>query len=118
MSNKFPTTNHCIRWGRHVDLKGVCQHALLPVPVALSDMKVGMVLANTISANIYCTNKIDCEGTTCMIVINRHALVRLIGKPADAKTLGDLGDTFSEAVIHLGQSHQRIVIIFDRYRRE
>ena len=33
-------------------------------------------------------------------------------------TLGDLGDTFAEAVIHLGQSHQRIVIIFDRYRRE
>ena len=36
------TTTHCIRCGRHVDLKGVCQHALLPVPVALSEMKVGI----------------------------------------------------------------------------
>ena len=80
-------------------------------------MKVGMVLADTIIANIDYTNKIDCEGTTC-VIINGHALVRSIGKPADAKTLGDLGNTFSEAVIHLGQSYQRIVIKFDRYRRE
>ena len=118
MKYKFATTNHCIRWGLHVDLRRICQHALLPVPgVTLSEMKIGMVLAGTITANIDCPNKIDCEGTMC-IIIDGHALVHSIGKPAEAKTLGDLGDTFSEAVIHLGQSYKIIVIIFDRYRRE
>ena len=74
-------------------------------------------MVDTITANIDCPDKIDCEGTTC-IIIDGHALVHSIGKPAEAKILGDLGDTFAEAVIHLGQSYQRIVIIFHKYRRE
>ena len=42
MKNKVATTDHCIRWGQHVYLKCVCQHTLLPVPVALSEVKVGI----------------------------------------------------------------------------
>ena len=41
------------------------------------------------------------------------SLVHSIGKPAEAKTFGDLGGTFAEAVMLLGKSYQRIDIFFD-----
>ena len=93
------------------------------MPVALAEMNGQLrtgsksILADTSIANIDCPSSIDCEGTAC-IIIDGQALVQSIGKPAEAKTFGDFGETFAEAVMYLGHSYQRIDIFFDRYRRE
>ena len=83
------------------------------MPVALAEMNGQLRTGSKYD----CPNSIDCEGTTC-IIIDGQALVHSIGKPAEANTFGDLGETFADAVTHLGQSYQRIYIIFDRYRKE
>ena len=44
-------------------------------------------------------------------------MVHSIGKPAEAKTFYDFGDTFGEAMMHFGQFYPKIEIIFDRYRK-
>ena len=46
------------------------------------------------------------------------ALVVALGKPANAKTFGDLADIYLRTVLKAGSNFQRVDIVFDRYRKE
>ena len=50
-------------------------------------------------------------------IIDGHALVQAIGKPASSTTFGDLADVFCDAVFsHFQKGCLRVDVAFDRYR--
>jgi hypothetical protein len=109
--------------GRTVDLKGLLQHELMPVPVSIAEMNGTLrtgsksLLADTLTAGITCPQSITIEDSSC-IIFDGQALVNAIGKPTDAKTFGDLADTFVKAVLQAGSSFDRIDVTFDRYKED
>ena len=70
--------------GRRVDLEGVLQHELLPVPISLAEMNGTLhtgnksVLDDILTTVIICPESVKKEGTSCLI-INGQALVISIG---------------------------------------
>ena len=107
--------------GRPVDLPKVLQHELMPVPVSLAEtnrhLRTGnkAVLAGALLEGINCPASIKFEGTS-RLLIDAQAQVKKIGKPAEAKTFGDLGSIFLTSVMNLGSSYDGIHLVFDRYR--
>ena len=61
-----------------------------------------------------CPPNIKPEGTACLI-IDSHALIQTIGRPAVTKTFGDLADIFVRSVMQSGFLFDRIDVLFDRY---
>ncbi len=52
---------------------------------------------------------------TC-VIIDVMPLVRVIGKPRDAQTFGDVADTFSRVILsHCSDSYSRVDVVFDVY---
>ena len=50
--------------------------------------------------------------------MNGQALVVALGKPANAKTFGDLADIYLRTVLKAGSNYQRVDIVFDKSRKE
>jgi hypothetical protein len=57
------------------------------------------------------------ESSSCLIIDGR-ALIVGFGKPADARTFGDLADTYVKTVLKSGLRYQRIDVIFNRCRKQ
>lgn len=110
--------------GRAVDLDNILKHELVPVPVALAEMNGSLktgnksMLADILTSDIECPATIDLDGRSACLVIDGQARVVSIGKPCDAKTFGDLADTFTSSIFHSGRAYDRIDVVFDRYRDE
>jgi hypothetical protein len=41
-----------------------------------------------------------------------------MGKPAESKTFGDIGDIFVKSVLKSGEHFNQIDMVFDRYRQD
>ena len=106
--------------GRSVDMQMVMQHELVTVPSALAEMNGQLrtgarsILADVLLSGINCTESIEVEGSSCLI-IDGNALIVAIGKPQDAKTYGDRAEVFMGVVMHYGRTCQQIHVKFDRY---
>ena len=108
--------------GREVDLLYILSHKLTPVRVALAEtngkLKTGQkaLLADVIVEGVECPSTIESHGSSCLL-IDGVGLVVAVGKPADAKTFGDYGKSFQDAVLKTGSRFDHIHVIFDRYQK-
>ena len=106
--------------GRKVNLYEILKHELMPVPIALAEtdgtLRSGAksLLMDAMTSGTTCPPTIKPEGTSCLI-IDGHALIQAIGKPARAKTFGDLAGIFVRSVVQSGFLFDRIDVLFDRY---
>ena len=106
--------------GRKVDLHEILKHELMPVPIALAEtdgtLRGGTksLLVDAMTSNTKCPPNIKLEGTSCLI-IDGHALIQAISRPAGTKTFGELADIFVRSVMQSGFHSGRIDIVFDRY---
>ena len=70
--------------GRSVDMQMVMQHELVTVPIALAEMNGQLrngarsILADVLLSGINCTESIEVEGSSCLI-IDGNALIVAIG---------------------------------------
>ena len=106
--------------GRKVDMQAILQHELLPVPVSIAETNKNLrtgnksMLAEVLTEKVDCPDSLSLEGKSSLI-IDGFALVAAIGRPANAKTFGDLSDSFVGAVFaKAGASFERIDVLFDR----
>ena len=69
------------------------------------------------TADISCPSDLKATDLRCepMLVIDGQAVVISIGKPQEAKTFGDLADTFVKSILQSGTEFQRIDVLFNRY---
>ena len=110
--------------GRSVDLPTILKHGLMPVHVSLAEMNGALrtgnksMLADVLTEGINCPETIDLHVESSCLIIDGQALVVGIGKPVDAVTFGDLGDTFVSYVLKAGSRYQRVDLVFNRYRDE
>lgn len=92
----------------------------MPVPISLAEtddtLRSGTksLLVDAMTAGTTCPANITPEGTACLI-IDGHALIQAIGRPAGTKTFGDLADIFVRSVMQSGFPFGRIDVVFDRY---
>ena len=110
--------------GRQIDLKGLLQHELSPVPLAIATPDE--MLRPTEKADLYhilCDDykeKLlpETDRPTCVIV-DGMAVVQALGKPSNATTFGDLADSFCNQVFsNLRGTQTRLDIVFDDYRQK
>ena len=93
---------------------------LMPVPIAPAEtdgtLRGGTksLLVDAMTSNTKCPPNIKLEGTSCLI-IDGHALIQAIGRPAGTKTFGELADIFVCSVMQSRFHSGRIDIVFDRY---
>ena len=76
------------------------------------------ILADVITEDIECPEKIQLHKTSSCLIIDGQALVVALGKPDGAVMFGDLADTYVKTVLKTGERYQSIYIVFDRYRKE
>ena len=110
--------------GRSVDLDNILNHELLPVPISLAEMNGTLrtgnkaLLGDILTSGIECPSSINIDNKTACLLLDGQARVIAIGKPAGAKTFGDLADVFTNSIFQSGTLYKRIDVIFDRYRDE
>ena len=110
--------------GRPIDIMEILKHELTAVPtsIALADgtLRTGQKsqLLTCLTAGVECPNFIPVMEPTG-VVIDAMGLVHALGKPAGAKTFGDIASAFSTSVRAIGERHgsQRLDLVFDRYDR-
>ena len=110
--------------GRTIEIASILKHELSPVPLSLA--KVGGAMNTTSKSDLMnlLTSDMgvgvpeilpDAKLRTCTI-IDGHALIQVIGKPAGCLTFGDYADHFLKSVIkNLNENTTRVDVAFDRY---
>ena len=92
----------------------------MPVPIALAEIdgilwgRTKSLLVDAMTSNTKYPPNIKLEGTSCLI-IDDHALVQAISRPAGTKASGELANIFVCSVMQSGFHSGRIDIVFDRY---
>jgi hypothetical protein len=110
--------------GRDINLKGLLEHELSPIPLSLActsqqlrsadKAPLGKILGQdaTVSSLPSANNIATCT------VIDGQALVQAMGKTAQCKTFGDFAEKFSMRVFdYLGPYSPRVDVVFDRYQQ-
>lgn len=100
--------------GRTVNLDNIMMHELFVVPLSLAEVDGQLrsgskaIFAKILTADIPCPSDLKATDLQCepMLVIDGQALIISIGKPQEAKTFGDLADTFVESVLQSGSQFQ------------
>ena len=108
--------------GRPVNLAGILQHELLPVPISLAEMNGTLrsgsksILTEVITEGISCPPTLTITGSS-NLVVDGQAVVQAIGKPSAASTFGDLADAFVNNILLSGRVFDKIDVVFDQYNR-
>jgi len=107
--------------GRDVNLPHLLTHELSQSPPSLTTLDGQLRTTNKAALSHLLTDAHvlkelpTTDNTTC-VVIDGMALVQAIGKPAKAKTFGDLADIFTKNVFKsFSATCTRIDVVFDRY---
>ena len=108
--------------GRDVNMGNILQLELSPVPLALAGTNHSLHSTNKADLVELLTESIVIKDTlpssemnTCLL-IDGSAFIQAIGKPENAKTFGDLADTFTRNVFNrLCSEYSRVDVLFDRY---
>ena len=107
--------------GRSVDLSNVLKYKLVPVPLSLTEMDGSLrtgnkaVLMNLLTKNIQERQELQVDRSSTQLIIDGQAMVVSLGKPADARTFGDLADNFIKCLTFYSKTYHRIDVTFDRY---
>ena len=106
--------------GRHVDLSQILSHELMSVPIAIAEtdqtLKKGnkSPLFEELVKEVDVKQDVSVQGKSA-IIVDGQALVQSL-KTDKAKTFGDYADKFVQVVMSKGRDHDRIDVVFDRYR--
>ena len=110
--------------GRSIEIGSIMRHELSPVPLSLA--KVGGTMNTTTKSdlmNVFTSDMNvgvpevlpDSKLRTCAI-IDGHAMIQALGKPAGCVTFGDYADIFLNSVLrNFDETSTRVDVVFDRY---
>ena len=107
--------------GRTVDLSNILKHELVSVPLSLSEMDGSLrtgnkaVLMNLMTKDIRERQELQVDRASTQLIIDGQAMVVSLGKPADARTFGDLADNFIRSLTLHSKTYHRIDVTYDRY---
>ena len=112
--------------GRNINMEDVLRHVLSPIPLSLAsiDGKMNSVQKSDLLSLL--PEKLSLETSTNLpqpkenknscIIIDGHALIQALGKPATSETFKEYGDIFISMVARkFTKSVRRIDVVFDRY---
>ena len=116
---------NALQAGRKVEMEDILKHELSPVPLSLAKLSGEMNSCAKSNLLDILTKDIDIlsiptlepeAGTKSCVVIDGHALIQALGKPANCHTFDNLANIFTNKVFGmLDNSVSRVDVVFDRY---
>ena len=111
-------------FGMDVNLESILCSEIIPVPLSIADINGNLrpgdkaYLQKRLLEGIYCPEKIDLAGKSSCLLIDGQALVFSLGRSKEFVNFGQIADNFISSILQQGYLHDRIDVVFDRYREK